>query len=236
MISLGTGAIYLSMHDSYAPVMIDTIHNFAHCLSDKWYHMAALLTCGSAIAWACSITGITTQMAMAELETRQHEPSNVVFLPYLDGVRTPHGNSQARGVFLGLDRAVSGIDLIQAVVEGVTFALADAGQALSSEGDTDASPLLLGGGAKSLYWAKLIATVLGRPVRRAVDAEAGSALGAARLAMIGSGVGSVQEVCYSPHSEAIDPISNLSEQYRQRLQEFRSMYFASETFSRFPRS
>lgn len=230
MLSLGTGAVYLSVQDSYRTISNDSIHNFAHCLPNTWYHMGALLNCGSALEWICKVTGQRPADILQRISASHRAPSGVLFLPYLDGVRTPHGNAEVRGSFFGLDRAASAEDLVQAVVEGVTFALADADQALMEVGNKLDSPLLLGGGAKSLFWTNLIATVFQRPVRRVVDAETGSALGAARLAMIGTQAASLEAMA-PPPSEIAEPIHDLCGLYQDRLGDFRAMYSSAERYA-----
>ncbi len=234
MLSLGTGAVYLVAQGQFRPLDNDSVHNFAHCLPGKWYHMAAMLNCGSALDWACRILGGRKPAEMlAEIEATRRGPSSVLFLPYLDGVRTPHCNAGVRGGFFGFERATDPVDLAQAVVEGITFSLADADRTLLAAGNRIEAPLLLGGGAKSAYWSQLIATVLDRPVRRVADAETGSALGACRLAMIGTGAGSPGEICQPPPAEYVEPDPAFTNAYRERLEVFRTMYKSVETYAAF---
>lgn len=232
MLSLGTGAVYLSVQDEYRNIANESVHNFAHCLPDRWYHMAALLNCGSALEWACKVTGGRKASDMlSEIEQVHSAPSPVLFLPYLDGIRTPHCNSEVRGGFFGLERATSPNQLVQAVIEGVTFALADADDALKSSDDTVDCPLVIGGGAKSRFWTKLIATVFQRPLRRVIEAETGSALGATRLAMVGVGAASIGDIAIAPASELIEPDTDKMQQYQDRLATFRAMYKATESYA-----
>ena len=57
--------------------------------------------------------------------------SPVTFLPYLQGERTTHNDAHARGVFFGMDGGTRRCDLVQSVLEGVAFTLADAQRVLA---------------------------------------------------------------------------------------------------------
>jgi glycerol kinase len=49
----------------------------------------------------------------------------LLFLPYLNGERTPHGDADARGLFCGLTLRHGKAHLARAIMEGVTFGLRD---------------------------------------------------------------------------------------------------------------
>jgi xylulokinase len=104
----------------------------------------------------------------------------LVFLPYLSGERTPN-LPRAAGVFAGL-RSSHGRDaLVHAVVEGVTFGLAYAMDALRRAGVAPTEVTLIGGGSASDAWAQLCADVFDLAVVRPEIMEA-AASGAARQA------------------------------------------------------
>jgi xylulokinase len=104
----------------------------------------------------------------------------LAFLPYLSGERTPN-RPRATGVFVGL-RATHGREaIVHAVVEGVTFGLAYAMDALRRAGVTPTEVTLVGGGSASDAWAQLCADVFGLAVVRPAIVEA-AASGAARQA------------------------------------------------------
>ena len=90
-------------------------------------------------------------------------------------------------MFAGL-RAEPGPDaLVFAVMEGVAFAFADGVEVLDAAGARPDRPLLVGGGARSEVWGQMIADVTGLTIDLAAGAEAGAALGAARLGMLAAG-------------------------------------------------
>jgi xylulokinase len=106
--------------------------------------------------------------------------SELAFLPYLSGERTPN-RPRGAGMFIGL-RSTHGRDaIVHAVVEGVTFGLAYALDALRRTGVAPTEVTLVGGGSASDAWAQLCADIFERPVVRPAIVEA-AASGAARQA------------------------------------------------------
>ncbi len=94
--------------------------------------------------------------------------------------------------------ACDSVDLTKAVLEGVAFSLRQ-GQDLLTDGETSLTSVgLIGGGSRSAYWSRLIATVLERPLAIFQSADFTAALGAARLAMMASGAGELHEVARRP--------------------------------------
>ncbi len=233
MISLGTGAVYLSAQSAYRPPQSESVHAFCHCLPDLWFSMTTLLSCGSVLDWACNMLGLSdVAQTMDRIAGSGGKPGRVLFLPYIGGTRTPVRDADVRGAFFGLDGGCDADTVMRAVIEGVGFALADADAELRASADVEDQPLIVGGGAKSLAWCRLLATILGRPVRRAVAAEGGAALGAARLAMLATGNRPAAEVCHAPETELVDPDQNNVGAYWDRFETFRAMFPAAQDFAR----
>lgn len=127
------------------------------------------------------INDISRFFALAE----QHsDDSNVIFRPYLSGERTPHNDPYAKGVFWGMDHNSTQAALAKAVVEGVSFALAQSIDVLHDSGVQADNITLIGGGAKSHYWRQLLADISGKTFEYRKGGDVGPALGAAKLAQI----------------------------------------------------
>ena len=75
--------------------------------------------------------------------------NDVYFLPYLMGERSPINDVDARGTFIGMTMNTSRADLVQAVLEGVAFAIRDSFEVAKSLGIQIDSSRICGGGAKS---------------------------------------------------------------------------------------
>jgi xylulokinase len=150
-----------------------------------------------------------------------------LFLPYLSGERTPHNDPHARGVFFGLDHDTEAGVLVQSVLEGVALAFQDGLRALTDAGTSIAELSLIGGGSRSLAWARLLAAALDRTLVLRDAAEVGPALGAARLAALAVGQASEQELCVPPPiAHIIEPDPQEVARLRERSERFRQLYRA----------
>jgi xylulokinase len=157
----------------------------------------------------------------------------LIFLPYLSGERTPHNNPNAQGVFFGLTHQHGAKELTKAVLEGVAYAFSDSQKVLLDAGAKIEEVSLIGGGSKSHLWAQILASVLERPIIRHVSSEIGPALGAARLAMLATDNGTIEEICQRPLiKEIVEPYSKHVPQYRNYSNRFRRLYkILEEDFS-----
>src|SRR5690606_29798840 len=84
----------------------------------------------------------------------------LIWLPYLQGERTPHGDANARGVLFGLSARHTRAHVIRAIVEGVSFALRDSMEILRELSMPLGEIRITGGGAKSPFWCQMLAGVL----------------------------------------------------------------------------
>jgi xylulokinase len=175
-----------------------------------------------------ALTGARDEASLLE-EVAARSPGSPapIFLPYLSGERTPHNDPHARGVFFGLDHGHSRADLGWAVLEGVAFALADGQAALQAAGARIGDLAVVGGGARSALWGRLLASVLGRPLHYARDAAVGPAFGAARLGRLAAEGEDPAHVCRAPKVEhVIEPDPNLEGPARERYQIYGRLYSA----------
>jgi xylulokinase len=225
-VSLGTSGVLCVVGDSFRPNPASAVHAFCHAIPDRWHQMSVVLSAASCLRWVCKLTSTDEPTLLAEVEALAPEAlvSAPFFLPYLSGERTPHNDPYAQGVFFGMNHATDRALLGYAVLEGVTFALTDGLDALRAAG-TEASALsLLGGGARSNYWAQLLADALNTTTRKHGGGETGAALGAARLGWLAAG-GDPAQVLSKPPVElefTPDPVRHAA--LRSRLDGFRALY------------
>jgi len=109
----------------------------------------------------------------------------------------------------------------------VAFALAD-GQDALAKAETFASHLAVtGGGARSLFWMRLLANVLDRPLMVHGGGAFGPALGAARLARLALARETPESVCLKP-AGGIEIVSDpsLVSAYAEKREAFRRLYKA----------
>lgn len=110
-----------------------------------------------------------------------------------------------RGAFTGLEHATDRAAATRAVLEGVTFAIRDSRDALAATGTGLDRLLAVGGGSRSDYWLRLIATALDVPVQLPVAGDFGGAFGAARLALMAA-TGAGAEIATLPQiARVVEP-------------------------------
>ncbi len=188
-ISLGTSGVLFVVNEAYRPAPASAVHAFCHVLPDRWHQMSVMLSAASCLQWFCRLVGVTETVLLEEVaQLSDGERANApMFLPYLSGERTPHNDPNAKGMFHGLTHASNRATMGYAVLEGVSFGLADGLRVLQGSGTHVQQCSLVGGGARSPLWAQLLADVLNMPVVTHKGGETGGALGAARLACLATG-------------------------------------------------
>lgn len=204
LLSLGTsGVIFIATKD-FRPNPGRAVHAFCHCLPEMWHQMSVHLSAAACIDWVAKLTGAANA---PELFTRAESTgparSKEVFLPYLSGERTPHNDALVRGAFLNLDYETTPGTLAQAVLEGVAFALADGLDALRDAGTQVSQLSVIGGGARSAYWGRIISAAVETPLVYLRGGEVGPALGAARLAQVAIDQADPAMVCAPPPVERV---------------------------------
>jgi len=187
-----------------------------------------MLSAASALTWVTRLTDRRDEAELlAEVEALDERAlaQAPLFLPYLAGERTPHNDAQAQGVLFGLTHAHGPAAIGHAVVEGVSFGLLDGWRTLDEGTRAMAASLdIVGGGARSPTWARLLATLLERPLHKRAGGEAGGALGAARLGWLADG-GALATVCAKqPVIESFEPQAARRDALLARHARFRALY------------
>jgi xylulokinase len=234
-VSLGTSGVIFLATDRFLPNPESAVHAFAHVLPGRWHQMSVMLSAASAFGWVTQLTGRASEAALDAEVSQLNEAQRAqapLFLPYLSGERTPHNDAHASGTFIGLRSEHDAAALAYAVMEGIAFGLKDGWQAMRGEADGPALALV-GGGARSDTWARLIASCLGRTLLRDDTAPAAAALGAARLGWLAAG-GNEAAVCppmhASPALARFDPEPAAAELLDARYSRFRALYPALQNW------
>jgi xylulokinase len=226
-LSLGTSGQLFVVTKDFRPAPETLIHAFAHAIPDRWFQMAAMLNGASCLAWLAGNLSAEIGDLLRRAEAGFSGPEACLFLPYLTGERTPHNDPHARGVLFGMNPETGPAALTQAVLEGVAFSFADAKACLAQAGTSLSQAGVIGGGSRSRFWTRILANVLDLPLVRYRGAEKGPAFGAARLARLAAGRGTVAEVCgVPPVQDVVAPEPDLVEAYRPRIAAYRRLYAA----------
>ena len=194
--SVGTSGVVFAAADRPVVEPAGRLHAFCHAVPGMWHLMGVMLSAAGSYRWFKDTfaPGITYDELNNAAGTVPAGAEGLVFLPYLTGERTPHPDPLARGAFVGLTVRHRLGHMARAVMEGVAFGLRDSVELMAAEmelGEVRVS----GGGASSDLWLRIIADVIGLPVRVVGTAES-AAHGAAMLAAVGVGAfDSVGEAC-----------------------------------------
>ena len=225
-ISLGTsGTIFISS-DSFGVDPLNGLHAFAHA-DGHWHLMGCMLSAASCNKWFCEEILKTSDYASEQIDMEENLGQNrVFFLPYLMGERSPINDVDARGTFVGLSLDTTRRDMVQAVLEGVAFAIRDSFEVARSIGVRIDCSKVCGGGAKSPVWRKMLCNILNIPLDLP-QTEQGPGMGGAMLAMVGAGLyPSVKECADALVSvkETVYPDPELAAKYEQKYRQFKKIY------------
>lgn len=225
--SLGTSGVIFAANNRFLPRPDSAVHAFCHALPRTWHQMGVILSATDALNWYSSITGHEAAALTQELGDILRAPSPVRFLPYLSGERTPYNDSRIRGSFAGLSHYDSRATLTQSVLEGVAFAFRDNAEALAKAGTRLDNITAIGGGSRSAYWLKALATALNIPVHLPADGDFGAAFGAARLGLIAAENSDPVTICKPPQIiRTIEPDKQLLAAYESAYHQYQALYQA----------
>ena len=226
-ISLGTSGTVFISSEVFGVDPNNALHAFAHA-DGGWHLMGCMLSAASCNKWLLEDIFKTNDHAaeQAPISGDKLGRNHVFFLPYLMGERSPINDTNARGTFIGMTMDTTRADLVQAVLEGVAFAIRDSVEVARSLGITIDTSKICGGGAKSQLWKRIFANVLSAELEVPVS-EQGPGMGGAMLAMVACGAyESVQAACERivATAEIVKPEPELTALYEQRYQQFRKIY------------
>ena len=226
-VSLGTsGTIFISSKE-FGVDSNNALHSFAHA-DGKYHLMGCILSAASCNGWWMDniLKDTDYKEAQSHITKDMLGNNHVYFLPYLMGERSPHNDPLARATFTGMTMDSTRTDMIQAVLEGVAFAIRDSFEIARSLGINITETKMCGGGAKSELWCTIMANVLGIKVHL-LKSEEGPSMGAAMLAMVAAGeyenvkqaADSIVGIC-----RTIEPEKDIADRYNSRYNTFKDIY------------
>lgn len=226
-ISLGTSGTLFISSKRFGVDPNNALHAFAHA-DGGWHLMGCMLSAASCNKWLCDDILKTTDYAAEQKDITAEKlgRNHVYFLPYLMGERSPINDTNTRGTFIGMTMDTTRSDLVQAVLEGVAFAIRDSFEVARSLGLDIPSSKLCGGGSRSPLWRTIFANVLGIPLELP-KTEQGPGYGGAMLAMVGCGrFESVQAAADAlvEVASVVEPDPSLTARYEARYRQYRTIY------------
>jgi xylulokinase len=153
-------------------------------LPGRWFVMAENGVGGKPLELWLDVIGQAHDRAEHEAATSPPGSNGVLHLPWLNGTIAPVSDGRMRGGFVNLGLDTSRADMTRAVYEGVALNAAWLLPHVAALAERPVWPRVRfgGGGARSAFWAQVLADVLGTTVERVAEPAATNARGAALLA------------------------------------------------------
>lgn len=226
-ISVGTSGTVFISSNNFSVDEFNSLHSFCHA-DGKYHLMGCMLSAASCNKWFSEEILKENDFSLLQKDITEEDLGNnsIYFLPYLMGERSPVNDTDARGVFLGMSLDTTRKDMVLSVLEGVSFAIRDSFEAAKKSGIEITESCLVGGGAKSPLWRKILANVLGIKLN-ILKTEQGPGMGAVILAMTGTGLyPSVVEAAdeLTVFAETVYPDEKLTALYEDRYNKYRQIY------------
>ena len=215
---------------------------WAHLIPGMFSPCGTMQAAGASYTWARDNLAALEKEQAAEQNCSAYDLMNeaaqasiigangLLYLPYLLGERSPRWNPQARGAFVGLDIRHTRGDMFRAVLEGVTLNLKIILDTMTEQGVKVGAMRLIGGGAKSALWNKLMADIYGLPVQRLSLLDEATSMGAAIAGGVGVGIFKDFSVAeeLNPVINTVNPDAEAHEKYQKLLPLFDAAYEALE--------
>lgn len=214
------------------------VHTFCCAVPNCWHVMGVTQSAGLSLKW------FRDNLCWSEMETALNmgvDPyyltdreamdvpigaNRLLYMPYLNGERTPHLDPNCRGAFVGLSTMHKKKDMIRAVMEGVSYSLRDCVEVMREMEINVTDMMACGGGGSSPLWRQMLADLYACPVKTTQNKE-GPALGVALLAAVGAGIySSVPEACKAVilPDKVQSPIEENIGQYEKVYALYRKLY------------
>jgi len=208
--SIGTSGVVFGCTDK--PFIIrknSGTFSMCHAIGGKWCFLGLSLTCGGSFKWMRDHLFADRKAEFAAQNKDIYDymtdlagqapagSEGLIFLPYLNGDKTPNNDENARAVFFGLSQRHGIQAMCRSVMEGATYSLRDTVELFRECGLKVNEIVASGGGAKSQLWRQIQADIYNAKVIT-TNMEEGPAAGAAILAAVAAkAFGSVEEACSS---------------------------------------
>jgi len=188
----GTGAFLLLNTGSEAVPSTRGLLTTAACNAEGGLAYAlegSVFVAGAALQWLRDGLGLLDSAPDSEAMAEALEDNGgVYFVPAFVGLGAPHWEPDARGMLVGLTRGTTKEHLARAALEAMAFGTGEVLAAMEADSGVETTELRVDGGAALNDWLmQFQADLLGVPIRRPALVET-TALGAAGLAGIASGV------------------------------------------------
>ena len=170
-LSLGTSSTVYSYRDAPIEDLTGNVAPFCSS-SGGWLPLVCTMNATNVVTQTLQVLGKTVEDIDTAMQSTEPGAGGITFLPFLNGERTPD-LPQAQGSILGIAATnYTPSNLIRSVIEGVTFGVLN-GLELILRGNKVDTILVIGGGARSKEWRRMIADATGATIEVPSEEEAG---------------------------------------------------------------
>ena len=179
-----------------------------YCLRDKWLTLGIMQTAGESLHWFKNAfdkkqgsddqPGDIFEVYNLAAGKAPEGSGGLIFLPYLNGERTPYWDPFARGLFYGISLSTEKAHFIRAIMEGVSFGLRNNIETVENLGIEIGEVRAVGGGLKSAVWLDILGKILRKPI---VTVSVGDTANLGNILLCGKALG-----IYSSYEEAVSSI------------------------------
>ncbi|NLC68910.1 MAG: hypothetical protein GX754_09085 [Clostridiaceae bacterium] len=222
-VSLGTATAIEKIFDYPAVDNAMRIPAFSYLFKGKWVMEGVIGTSGICLKWFKN--AFFKDKSYKELDNMAEEtgsmPGSVFFYPFLSSSGSPGWYENPKGCFYGIDLSTGAAGIARSVLEGVAYQVKSNILVMEEAGKAAGEIRLVGGGASSNLWCRIMANVTGKRVSTLYTPET-ACVGAAILAGLGAGV-------FKNAEEALGKIrikdvfecdKDLTALYRQKFEEY----------------
>ncbi len=162
------------------------IINYSHVVKGLWYPGTATKACASSYRWYRDTFGGSYKELDGGAAEIPVGSEGLIYHPYINGELTPYADPMLCGSFVGIRSGHTKAHFSRAVMEGVAMSLIDSAAVIDRLGITrDNHATIIGGGAYSPLWRKIVADALGMELR--LNENSDSSFGTAMLAGVAVG-------------------------------------------------
>ncbi len=192
-----------------------------HVVPDKWLLQGGTVGGGGTVKWfeeqfgeaeriAAKLKGTHSFEEMSTLAgSITHGSEGLIFLPYMQGERSPLWDTKAKGVYFGLDYSKTRAHMIRSTFEGVAYSLRHNLEIAEKIGAKTNVLHAMGGAANSKVWTQIKADVTGKHIDTYAS-DTATTLGAAMLAGVGVGI-------YNDFEEAVNKTVHVRYSYEPNM-------------------
>jgi gluconokinase len=220
-VTIGTsGAVRMVTNQVYTD---EHMRTFCYYLANSSYIIGGANNSGAVVfQWlkdSLLHTTDTHELLFKQAEKIDAGCNGLLFIPYILGERAPVWNSNAKGVFFGLDITHTKAHLIRSTIEAVIYSVYSIGKVLL-EKRTVNEIHATGGFTQSALWVQILCDVFNRTVLVSDSVES-SALGAVKIGMQALGI---ENKWLPKTTETYSPNQQQHQIYLTQFEKFERIY------------